>query len=134
MAAARRGLELVPGDYEFTTQIREIEEDVGLSRMVSHYIDEEADRERTDIDSLTRIAAEREKRNNKGKQKSLNFDCGLFECRGQSGRCSLFFRQITDPQRTISVRRGIFCARCHSGRAAFLKNNEKGLTFKSGCI
>ena len=73
MAAARRGLELVPGDYEFTTQIREIEEDVGLSRMVSHYIDEEADRERTDIDSLTRIAAEREKRNNKGKTEKFEF-------------------------------------------------------------
>ena len=41
--------------------------------MVSHYIDEEADRERTDIDSLTRIAAEREKRNNKGKTEKFEF-------------------------------------------------------------
>ena len=42
--AVRRGLELVPGDYEFTTLRREIQEGRTLEEMEFHWIDPESDR------------------------------------------------------------------------------------------
>ena len=44
LEAVRRGLELVPGDYEFTTLRREIQEGRSLEEMEFHWIDPEADR------------------------------------------------------------------------------------------
>ena len=43
LAAVRRGLELVPGDYEFTTLRREILEGRSLEEMEFHWIDPNAD-------------------------------------------------------------------------------------------
>lgn len=43
MEAALKGLELVPGDYEFLTTIKEIEERRPFEAMIGHYIDPRAD-------------------------------------------------------------------------------------------
>ena len=43
LEAVRRGLELVPGDYEFTTLRREIQEGRSLEEMEFHWIDPECD-------------------------------------------------------------------------------------------
>ena len=43
LEAVRRGLELVPGDYEFTTLRREIQEGRTLEEMEFHWIDPECD-------------------------------------------------------------------------------------------
>lgn len=45
-AAIEKGLELVPGDYEFTTLKNEIENNVSFSRVIDHAIDEEYDKSR----------------------------------------------------------------------------------------
>ena len=44
LAAAERGLSLVPGDYEFTTVLRELREGRTLEEMEYHWIDPEQDR------------------------------------------------------------------------------------------
>lgn len=44
LAAARRGLDLEPGDYEFLTLIQEIENGYTLEQMEYHWIDPECDR------------------------------------------------------------------------------------------
>ena len=43
LAAARRGLELVPGDYEFTTLLGEIEAGASIEQMEYHWINPQAD-------------------------------------------------------------------------------------------
>lgn len=43
--AVEKGLELVPGDYEFATTKKEIEEKRPFREMLGHYIDPEADQE-----------------------------------------------------------------------------------------
>lgn len=48
LAAVARGLELEPGDYEFTTLQREIEQGCSLEQMEYHYIYEEHDRDLQD--------------------------------------------------------------------------------------
>lgn len=45
LQAVAKGLELVPGDYEFTTTKQEIEEKRPFREMLGHYIDQEADQE-----------------------------------------------------------------------------------------
>ena len=45
LEAVARGLELEPGDYEFTTLRREIEDGLTLPEMEYHYIDPESDRQ-----------------------------------------------------------------------------------------
>lgn len=43
VAAARRGLELKPGDYEFGLLLKEIDLGYGIDRLEFHYVDEEND-------------------------------------------------------------------------------------------